>query len=133
MNVAVSSLEEGGMEIRRLCDEVRQIAYEVHVYFGQGHLEKVYENAMTHRLIQRGHEVRQQWPLVVYDEDGTEVGSYFADLFVDRTLLVELKATRTIAPEHEAQILGYLRASRQKHGILINFGSYRFQIRKYIL
>lgn len=121
------------MQIRELCDEVRQIAYDVHVYFGHGHLEKVYENAMAHRLSKRGHVVFQQWPLLVCDEDGTEVGSYLADLLVDHTIVIELKAARAIAPEHEAQILGYLRASRKEHGMLINFGSYRFQIRKYIL
>jgi GxxExxY protein len=58
-------------------------------------------------------------------------GEYFADLMVEDALVVELKASRTIVCEHVAQILGYLRSARREHGLLINFGSYRFQIRKF--
>ena len=118
--------------INDLCDIVRQTAYDIHVYHGNGHLEKVYENALVHRLRQAGFDVKQQHQLKVYDEDGTEIGEYFADLFVDNRLIVELKAAKIIADEHVAQALGYLKASRIEHGVLINFGSYRFQIRKYV-
>jgi GxxExxY protein len=117
--------------INDLCDTVRQTAYDIHVYHGNGHLEKVYENALAHRLRKAGCDVKQQHQLKVYDEDGTEIGEYFAGLFVDDRLIVELKAARTIVDEHVAQTLGYLKASRIEHGLLINFGSYRFQIRKY--
>jgi len=118
--------------INELCDLVRQTAYDIHFYLGNGHLEKVYENALAHRLRKAGLEVKQQHPLKVHDEDGTVVGEYFADLFVEGSLIVELKAAKTIADEHVAQTLGYLKAARIEHGLLINFGSYRFQIRKYI-
>ena len=116
-----------------LCDTVRETAYAIHKYHAHGHLEKVYENALAHRLRRAGLDVRQQWPLKVYDEDGTEIGDYFADLFVEGKLIIELKASRTIADEHQAQVIGYLRASGIEHGLLINFGSYRFQIKKYAL
>ena len=96
-------------------------------------MEKVYENALAHRLQKAGLDAKQQHPLKVYDEDGTEIGGYFADLLVDNRIIVELKAAKTIADEHIAQMLGYLKASRIEHGLLVNFGSYRFQIRKYIL
>jgi GxxExxY protein len=119
--------------INDLCDIIRQTAYDIHVYHGNGHLEKVYENAVVHRLRKAGFEVKQQHQLKVYDEDGTEIGEYFADLFVDNRLMVELKAAKAIADEHVAQTLGYLKASRIEHGVLINFGSYRFQIRKFVL
>ncbi len=119
--------------INELCDAVRQTAYDIHVYHANGHLEKVYENALAHRLQKLGLDVKQQHPLKVYDEDGTEIGDYFADLLVENRLIVELKAAKTIADEHVAQTLGYLKASRIEHGLLINFGSYRFQIRKYVL
>ncbi len=118
--------------INELSALVRQTAYDVHVYHGNGHLEKVYENALVHRLRKAGFDVKQQHPLKVHDEDGTVIGEYFADLFVDGRLIVELKAAKTIADEHVAQTLGYLKASRIEHGLLINFGSYRFQIRKFI-
>jgi GxxExxY protein len=58
---------------------------------------------------------------------------FFADLFAEQRLIVELKACRTLADEHVAQLLGYLRASRVEHGLIINFGTPRLQIRKYVL
>ena len=119
--------------INDLCDVVRQTAYDIHDYHSNGHLEKVYENALAHRLNKLGLDVKQQHPLKVHDEDGTVIGDYFADLFVDNRLIVELKAAKSLADEHIAQILGYLKASRIENGLLINFGSYRFQIRKYVL
>src|SRR6266481_3375038 len=119
--------------INELCDIVRQTAYAIHVYHGHGHLEKVYENALVNRLRKLGLQVQQQHPMNVYDEDGTLIGEYFADLLVEGRLVVELKAVRQIADEHVAQVLGYLKSSRIEHGLLINFGSYKFQIKKYIL
>lgn len=117
--------------IKELCDQVRQTAYEIHVYHGHGHLEKVYENALVNRLRKIGLRAEQQFPIKVFDEDGTEIGDYLADLLVEGCLIVELKAAKTLVPEHEAQVLGYLKSSRLEHGLLINFGSYRFQIRKF--
>ena len=98
-----------------------------------GHLEKVYENALAHRLRKLGLAVQQQHPLKVYDEDGTLLGEYYADLLVAGRLIVELKAVREMVDEHVAQILGYLKSARREHGLLINFGSHKFQIKKYIL
>jgi GxxExxY protein len=120
-------------DIMHLCDRVRETAYAVHVFHGHGHLEKVYENALAHRLRKAGHKVEQQMPLTVQDEDGTIVGQYLADLVVDDRLIVELKACRAISDEHIAQILGYLKSARIEHGLLINFGSYKFQIRKFVM
>lgn len=114
----------------QLTDTVRQTAFEVHRYFGPGHLEKVYENALANRLRKLHLDVKQQHPLTVRDEDGTIVGDYFADLLVDNCLILELKAARELADEHVAQMLGYLRAARIEHGALLNFRAARFQIRK---
>jgi GxxExxY protein len=69
----------------------------------------------------------------VYDEDGTAIGDYNADLFVENRLIIELKACRALAEEHIAQLLGYLKSSKIEHGLLINFGSAKFQIKKYAL
>ena len=98
---------------------------------GMGHLEKVYENALAHRLRKAGLEVKQQHPIKVFDEDGTLIGDYLADLLVEGVLIIELKTARILAPEHEAQVLGYLKSARLEHGLLINFGSYKFEIRKF--
>ena len=119
--------------INELSDIVRETAYAIHVYHGHGHLEKVYENALVHRLRKAGIDVKQQHPIQVFDEDGTTVGDYFADLLIDDRLLIELKACKTLADEHTAQLLGYLKSSRTEHGLLINFGSYKFQIKKYVM
>jgi GxxExxY protein len=63
-----------GMEINDLCDKVRKTAYAIHVYHGHGHLEKIYENALVHRLRKVGLSVGKQVTLQVRDEDGTVLG-----------------------------------------------------------
>ncbi len=119
-------------DVKALCDRVRQIAYDIHVYHENGHLEKVYENALAHRLRKTGLDVKQQHPLKVQDEDGTLIGDYFADLLVEDVLVVELKTAKALGLEHEAQILGYLKSARLEHGLLINFGSPKFEMRKFV-
>lgn len=69
----------------------------------------------------------------IKDEDRTVLGDYLADLFVENRLIVELKACKALADEHTAQLLGYLRASRIEHGLLINFGAPKLEIRKFAL
>lgn len=118
--------------IIKLCDEVREIAFAIHVYHGPGHLEKVYEKALAHRLRKKGHKVEVQYEMTVLDEDGTELGSYYADLLVDDELIVEIKAAKALANEHVAQVLGYLKSTRKDHGLLLNFGAEHFEIRKYV-
>jgi GxxExxY protein len=118
--------------IFQLCDVVRETAYSIHRYLGPGHLEKVYENALVHRLHKRGLNVAQQHPLTVFDEDGTVIGQYCADILIDNCLILEVKAARALADERTAQILGYLRAARIEHGLLINFGAAKFGIQKFI-
>ena len=118
--------------VKLLCDQIRQISYTIHQFHGHGHLEKVYENALVNRLRKAGLDARQQHPITVYDEDGTVLGSYLADVLVENALIVEVKAAKALAGEHEAQVLGYLKSSGLQHGLLINFGSYKFEIRKFI-
>lgn len=119
--------------IMELCDVVRETAFAIHCFLRHGHFEKVYERALAHRLRKLGLDVQEQHLLKVYDEDGTVIGDYNPDLFVDGHLIVEVKAVKALADEHVAQILGYLRASGFEHGLLINFGAPRFEIKKYVL
>jgi GxxExxY protein len=119
--------------MKELIDEVRQIAYDVHKYLGNGYLEKVYENCLRHRLELAGHKVEAQKPLRVFDSDGFLLGEYFADLVVDDALIVELKAAKALSNEHLAQILNYLKTTGLEYGLLINFGAYRFEIRSVVL
>jgi GxxExxY protein len=118
--------------LNQLCDVVRETSFAIHSYHRNGHLEKIYENALASRLRKSGLDVKQQHPLTVYDEDGTVLGEYFADLFIEGCLIVELKACRDIAPDHVAQIIGYLTSSRIETGLLINFGAAKLQLKKYL-
>ena len=120
-------------EIKKMTDLVRETSFEIHTYHGHGHLEKIYENALVHRLKKKNVNAEQQYPLKVYDEDGAILGNYFADLFIEREIIVELKACNHLGDEHVAQLFGYLKSARIPHGILINFGAQKLDIRKYIL
>jgi GxxExxY protein len=119
--------------VNELCDVVRETSFAIHKYHRNGHLEKIYENALVHRLRKAGLKVEQQFPLTVYDEDGTVLGEYFADLFVENRLMVELKATKALVDEHVAQLLGYLTSSRIETGLLINFGASKLYVKKYLM
>jgi len=120
-------------DIFLLSDRIREASFSLHCYLKHGHLEKVYENGLVHRLRKTGLKVEQQFPVKVYDEDGTILGDYIADLFVENSIIVELKACHSLVPEHTAQLLGYLRACRIEHGLLINFGAPKLEIKKYAL
>lgn len=119
--------------IFQLCDRIRETCFSLHQYLRQGHAEKVYENGLVHRLRKQNFSAIQQAPLNVCDEDGALLGEYYADLFIESSLIIELKATRSLADEHIAQLLGYLRASGIEHGLLVNFGSPKLEIRKLAL
>ena len=120
-------------DILTLCNIVRQTSFEIHTYLRNGHREQIYENALAHRLRKRGITVEQQQEVRVFDEDGTCLGHLKTDLFIENRLICEIKGVRALLDEHTAQLLGYLRASRIEHGLLINFGGARLQVRKYVL
>ena len=120
-------------EIFRLCDLIRETSFSLHQYLRHGHLERVYENGLAHRLRKAGLKIEQQQHLQVVDEDGTILGDFIADLYVENCLIIELKACKAIISDHTAQLLGYLRASRIEHGLLINFGLSRLEVKKYVL
>ena len=126
-------MPDGDVQILGWCNQIRQTAYDLHRFLKHGHLERVYETGMSHRLRALGLSVEQQCRLSVYDEDGTSLGDYFADLYVEQAIIVELKTCRQIANEPIAQMLGYLRACRRQHALLINFGAPVLQIRKVAL
>jgi GxxExxY protein len=119
--------------INELCDVVRETSFAIHQYHRHGHLEKIYENALAHRLGKAGLNVQQQHPIQVFDEDGTILGDFYADLIIERRIVVELKAVKSIADEHVAQLLGYLRSSRMEHGLIINFGAPVLFVKKFVM
>jgi GxxExxY protein len=123
-------MEKSGLPIDQLTKEVIGCAYDVHNELGAGFLEKVYENALTIELEEHGLPVQQQFPINVYFRN-RKVGEYSADLYVDRRLIVELKAVENLTKEHEVQVVNYLAATNHDIGLLINFGSSVVVKRKY--
>ena len=104
-----------------LTGQIIEAFYKVYGRLGYGFLESVYERSMMIELAKMGLEAVQQAPIRVY-YDGQEVGEYFADLLVGEKVIVELKATKALARENEAQLLNYLKATRYEVGLLLNFG-----------
>jgi GxxExxY protein len=116
-----------------LTEKIRQSAFEVHSYFGNGYLEKVYENALFRKLNKQELNCKQQVPLKVYFEDGVVVGEYFADLIVEDKILIELKTVEKLDKIHFAQLKNYLKTTQFKLGLLINFGKSILEFKRVIL
>ena len=95
--------------------------YHVYNELGYGFLEKVYQNALYLELTSRGFSIIPQKQINVYFK-GTKVGEYFSDMIVDNIVILELKTKENLAPEHEAQLLNYLKATEIEVGLLLNFG-----------
>ena len=104
-----------------LTDIILNAFYKVHRKLGYGFNEKVYENSLAIELRKAGLQVAQQAEIEVFYE-GESVGTYFADVIVNDIVMLELKATKQLAEEHEAQLLNYLKATRVEVGLLLNFG-----------
>jgi GxxExxY protein len=104
-----------------LTNQIIGAFFKVYNTLGYGFLEKVYENALVLELRNVGLKVEQQQPILVY-YDSQAVGEYFADIVVNETVIIELKAVRQVLREHEAQLLNYLKATRFEVGLLLNFG-----------
>lgn len=95
--------------------------FTVYNYLGHGFLEKVYENALIIELKKQGLDVCQQKRIDVYYAEH-EVGEYYADILVSDSIILELKAAEGIAPEHQAQLINYLKATEIELGFVLNFG-----------
>jgi GxxExxY protein len=105
-----------------LTQKIIGCAYKVHNTLGPGFLEKIYQNALRIELKRTGVDSRQQEPISVRYE-GQVVGDYFADLWVDNRVIVEVKAVQSLHKEHEVQLVNYLTATGVDNGLLINFGT----------
>jgi GxxExxY protein len=105
-------------------------AFEVINELGSGFLESVYENALLLALRQRGLTATAQHPIKVMFRNEC-VGDFYADILVEQKVIVELKAVKAIAPEHQAQIINYLNATGIEVGLLINFGNPKLEYRRF--
>jgi GxxExxY protein len=104
-------------------------SYDVMNELGIGFLESVYHNALLLALQQKGMKVVSQVPIDV-NFRGEVVGNFLADLFVMDKVIVELKAVKTLLPEHSAQLINYLKASDVDVGLLVNFGNRIVQVKR---
>jgi GxxExxY protein len=117
--------------LNEITEIIIKCVYRVANTLGNGFLEKVYENALAYDLRKTGFLVEQQKGIQVR-YDGVVVGDYMADILVQNTVLVELKAVKTLDNIHVAQCLNYLKATGFKVFLLLNFGTPRVQIRRLI-
>lgn len=95
--------------------------YEVHKILGFGFLEQVYQNALCKELVSRGFKCESQKAIDVYYK-GEKVGHYVADMIINDSIIIELKSVVTLRPEHEWQLINYLKGTGLKVGLLLNFG-----------
>ncbi|MBI5195213.1 MAG: GxxExxY protein [Nitrospirae bacterium] len=106
---------------KELTDKIIKGFYEVYNELGYGFLESVYERALNIVFESYGLQVERQKDIAVHFRTMV-IGEYRADLVVEDTVIVEIKAGRALAPEHEAQVMNYLRATNIEIGFLVNFG-----------
>ena len=109
------------LKYKELTEKIIKIFYDVYNKLGYGFLEKIYENAMMIEFGKEGIPATSQSPIKVLYEKQI-IGEYFADILVDDKVIVEIKASKRLALEHEAQLLNYLKATDIEVGLLLNFG-----------
>ena len=108
------------------------LAMEAHNELGNGFLEKVYENALMILFEENGIRASQQYPIPVRFH-GHIIGDYFADILVEDSIILELKAQDRITEVHKAQALHYLKATNFRLALLINFGKHRLEYERLVL
>ena len=102
---------------------------KVHSTLGPGFLESVYQNALIWELRKAGIKAEAERRIsVLYD--GRLVGAFTADLLVNDSVIVEVKAIQTLAKPHEIQLVNYLTATGLNEGLLLNFGADRLEFKK---
>ena len=110
-----------GLKHKELTETIIGVFYEVYNELGHGFLESVYEKAFEVALNSKGLNVLRQIEVPVWFREN-KVGDFVADMLVNKCVLLELKAARTLDSSHEAQLLNYLRATEIEVGLLFNFG-----------
>ena len=112
-----------------LCGQVIGAAMKVHSTLGPGFLESVYQNALRWELQKLGLKIDVQKPITVH-YDSQVVGTFTADLLVNDSLILELKANQLLVKAHEVQLVNYLVATGIDEGLLLNFGGERLEYKK---
>ena len=118
-----------GLLHEELTGKILEDCFAVINELGSGFLESVYENALLLALKQNGLKAEAQVPLSVTFR-GETVGAYFADIIVEKKVIIEIKAVKALAPEHQAQLINYLKATDIEVGLLVNFGKSKLEYRR---
>ena len=113
-----------------ITEKIIAASFDVSNELGAGFLESVYEKALLIALMDRGLGAQSQVPLQVMFR-GQIVGDFFADIVVENKILLELKAVKNLAPEHQAQTINYLKATGIEIGLLVNFGNPKLEYRRF--
>ena len=109
------------LKYKEITDIILKSFYEVYNELGDGFLESVYENALYVVLKGYGLSIERQRNIPVFFR-GHVIGDFKADLIVEGSVIIELKAVRALDPAHEAQLINYLKATNVEVGLLLNFG-----------
>jgi len=117
-------------QLNELTDRVIKCFFKVYNTLGYGFLEKVYERALFIELNKIGIKVECQKSIKIH-YDNQIIGDYYADIMVDNTVIIELKAVEILCEQHELQLINYLKATDVEFGLLLNFGK-RPEIRRKI-
>jgi len=112
-----------------LSGKILEACFEVINELGSGFLESVYEKSLLIALKQNGINAKAQVPLSVKFR-GENVGDFYADIIVEDKIIIEIKAIKSLAPEHQAQLINYLKATGIKVGLLINFGRPKLEYKR---
>jgi GxxExxY protein len=112
-----------------LTEKILKACFDVSNELGCGFLESVYEKALIVALRDSGLLVESQVPLKVMFRNQL-VGDFYPDIIVENKVLIELKAVKSLASEHIAQVLNYLKATGLAIGLLVNFGNPRLEYRR---
>lgn len=126
---ATRFISKSYMEYEEITHKIIGAAYNVFNQLGFGFLESVYHKAMIIELAKEELKVESEKPLKVYYDDRV-VGDFNVDLFVEYTVIVELKSVQKLAKEHEVQMVNYLNGLRKEIGLLINFGPSSVEVKR---
>ncbi|HID20069.1 MAG TPA: GxxExxY protein [Methanophagales archaeon] len=116
-----------------LTKEIISVSMEVHRELGSGFLEYVYEEALCYELNLREISFERQKELDIYYKDLLIPRKYKPDLIVENKVIVEIKATSGLTEVEEAQLLNYLKATKMRLGLLLNFGAKSLEVKRRIL
>ena len=117
------------MDVEVLIKTIIDCAYEVRKHLQQGFDEKVYKNALYLEMTSRGLSVETEVPFEVKYKD-VVVGQYRADIIVEKSVILELKANNALCTANEVQLVNYLTALGIDCGLLINFGAEKLELKR---